>query len=140
MKTLGDLLNTFKKEPTLKDWLNNELLAEEFDETLGYFDLSDKGLESYYHPEVHWICTDTRVGIKFFYLFDKLVAISFQQARKSDEVIEWTSEEAFKETRAWFRKVRQEQEEPLNPKLFDLSEDISSYIEAKNFNDTYSRF
>jgi len=46
-----------------------------------------------------WICTDTRVGIAVYVFDNKIVATSFQSARKSDEQINFVSGDAYHEVK-----------------------------------------
>ena len=50
----------------------------------------------YYH---RWICTDTEVGIRVWYLDDEPVCISWQPYRKSNETFGWISKDKFNEVR-----------------------------------------
>jgi hypothetical protein len=42
-----------------------------------------------------WICTDTRVGFSLICLNDEVVALSWQNARKSGKHVEYISKEAY---------------------------------------------
>lgn len=75
-------------EPYYQDFASNEFGI--------YSNLNqpwDEGrLKSYSYAK--WLCTDTGVGGRIYFLDDEPVAISWQQARKSSEDIEWISKEA----------------------------------------------
>lgn len=61
-----------------------------YDGTFDYTKFSERVSQA---DLVTWICTDTGVGIYAYYFDDKLVAVSFQPARKSYISLEWVSRE-----------------------------------------------
>ncbi len=48
-----------------------------------------------YFSDLNWVCTDTTVGLRFYFLGDECVCASFQPGRKCDEQFEWVSQEAY---------------------------------------------
>jgi hypothetical protein len=59
---------------------------------------------------VKWICTDTWVGTRVYYLDDKPVCVSTQTARKSDEKFNWVSQEAFDKVVEYVESLRDKSE------------------------------
>lgn len=57
----------------------------------------------YYH---RWICTDTEVGIRVWYLDNKPVCISWQPYRKSGEEFGWISEEDYNNVKKYVYSLR----------------------------------
>lgn len=56
----------------------------------------------YYH---RWICTDTEVGIRVWYLDNKPVCISYQPYRKSSETFGWLSKDDFNNVREYVNSL-----------------------------------
>lgn len=52
----------------------------------------------YYHK---WTCTDTVVGIKVYYLYNKPICISYQPYSKSQERFMWISKQDFEKTKKY---------------------------------------
>jgi hypothetical protein len=67
-----------------------------------------------------WICTDTRVGLAFYFLDGEPVATSWQQGRKCDENIDFFSNEAAEKVREWLLSMA----EADQPPIADLNEQI----------------
>lgn len=47
------------------------------------------------HPLTTWICTDTEVGLYYYTLYGKTVAVSYQPARKSDKFLYFIDNDKF---------------------------------------------
>lgn len=78
---------------------------------------------------VRWICTDTWVGRRV-YLFDgEPIAVSYQSARKSDEYIEFLSNEAAIKIRNFLFELKGEEERPE----FDIADQEKEIEEFYNF-------
>jgi hypothetical protein len=63
----------------------------------------DERLESYWFAS--WICTDTEVGFKAYFLDNEPVAISTKKYRKSNEEFKWVSKEAYKNVKDYLMSL-----------------------------------
>lgn len=77
------------------NWTNLENIAAEFD-IYEYLNDENERLKSYSYAK--WLCTDTHVGGMVYFLDDEPVAVSWQDARKSDEIFQWISKETHQKT------------------------------------------
>lgn len=63
---------------------------------ISYYDCNEEFAHRVKKYWIHsWRCTDTTVGLAAYYFDDNLVAISSQSCRKTDEMIQITSIEAY---------------------------------------------
>ncbi len=76
--------------------------------------------------KANWICTDTRVGIRVYYLDGEIVCISSQIGRKYPEEFEWVSEKTFKNVRD-FILSKIDLTEFCN-KIVDWTQNVSSWV------------
>jgi hypothetical protein len=106
---LRDIINNVDKSNP--DWVNYDTISNEFDIYGVWFDgdSDDDPLKSYY--AIKWLCTDSWVGMRVYFLHDEPVCISTQQGRKSDEEFEWLSVEAKDKTRDYLRSLVDEDNE-----------------------------
>jgi len=102
---------------------------------------SDLGLDSYsscfYEDEVQqrvkkvwlerWLCTDTMVGAAAYFLDKELIAISWQPARKSDEVFDYASAVSRKKMKDFLISFQVEDEFTIA----DLDEEIPAHYTPK---------
>jgi hypothetical protein len=86
----------------------------------------------YYH---RWICTDTEVGIRVWYLDNEPVCISWQPYRKSNETFGWISKEKFNEVRNYALSLK---DDNLDVDIVD-DETINNVVEKFNSID-YKKF
>jgi len=107
--TIRDLVNRIdKNNKQLQSTPNWEELADVFRiNNLNYS--NDERLKSYY-LKAH-LCTDSYVGIKTYFLDDKLVAISNQVGRKYSEEFGFVSQEAAIELKKYLLSLVEEEEE-----------------------------
>lgn len=92
MTTVSELIKSFNPATARKEEASFELFAKIFE--LSYWDYSQQFPDLMVKHWVYsWICTDTRVGLAFYYLNDELVAISTQTGRKSTENVMFISSE-----------------------------------------------
>lgn len=118
---IRDIINNVEKSNRTQAWVSVEELATELG--LGYGDYaSAERLTSYYFGS--WMCTDTTVGYKVYFLDDKPIAVSYQGGRKSDENFYWISEEIAMEVRSYIISLLEEKEDSLNVSISNLDEDI----------------
>lgn len=125
MKNFNYFLNRVKKEPKYACYIDISKLASEL--RLSLWDYQDEDnfpeLKAYFSPDSNWICTDTWVGLRFYFFNDVCVAISYQPGRKYDEEFEWLSLEAANEVRDFIWKRSQNKVEDV--KIIDQNEDWS---------------
>lgn len=125
----------------LKDIISNLDKSEQNEDRSIVWDLEDMGVEvglqlecgthqnmNDYKLKCYWIanhyCTDTFVGYRAYFLEDKFVALSYQPARKSDEVYEWVSKEAFIKVRNYILSLQVEESVDFPEKFLDMEEDF----------------
>lgn len=117
---LRDIIKNIDKSSKTSDWVEVETLVSELG--LPYGDYQEQTrITSYYFGS--WICTDTEVGYKVYFLDDKAIAVSTQTGRKYSEEIEWVSEELAIKTRDYLISLLIPKEDKLNISLVDLDED-----------------
>ena len=88
------------------------------------FDARFKGYWIY-----NWICWDTHVVLRAYFLDGKAVAISTQNARKNEEIVQFVSIAAAEEMRQFIASMTEEDTKPI----IDLNEEIdSSWFENTN--------
>lgn len=119
---IKDIINTVDKSESNSDWVDLESIAYEFDIHDAYngdYEKFQTRMKSYWF--VSWICTDTRVGGRVYFLDDIPVAVSFQPARKSDENIEWICKDYALKVKNFVIECC---EDEFNPHIADLNEDI----------------
>lgn len=75
----------------------------------------------------HWLCTDTKVGEKVYFLDGAPVAFSCQPARKSDEDIKWLSKDAYKVVEEYLESLREREEFVPTLSESDLDEDYDDH-------------
>lgn len=85
---------------------------------------------------ITWICTDTKVGLKAYYLDDILICISFQPYRKSDENFYWIGKEEYLKTRNFFLSLLDEENNINEIDSFD-DEDFEFVLNQKQLFDSY---
>ena len=79
----------------------------------------------YYHI---WICTDTDVGIRVWYLDNEPMCISWQPYRKSSETFGWISKDKFNEVRNYALSLK---DDSLDVDIVD-DETINNVVEKFN--------
>ena len=72
-----------------------------------------------------WYCTDSQVGTKVYFFDGKPVAVGHKPYRKSDEDIEWISEELFYTVREYVKSVIEEHDDKPNIDLIDLDTEMN---------------
>jgi len=123
-------IDTSKMERSFVDF--EEMCSSEFDihEWLSQPEKS-RLTYCYYHT---WMCTDTYVGIRVWYLDDKPVCISFKPYRKYDESFYWIDNNSFDETFRYALSLK-ENEKPVYQTIQDMADiaDQAVGIEYKKF-------
>lgn len=87
----------------------------------GLYWSNDTRLKSYYIKV--WLCTDTWVGEKAYFLDDELIAISYQPARKADETFEFISKEKALQLRTYLHSLVEEEEDNTQYSIIDNLDD-----------------
>lgn len=131
--TLSELLNNVKKTPQNECYPDSQKIFPGVN--ISFFDYID--LEKYtelkcYFTDAHWICTDTEVGIRAYYINDELICASCQVGRKYDEEFEFVSEESYNKLRNWVLEKIKENEESQKIPLIDFNQNIDSWIKNKD--------
>jgi hypothetical protein len=103
-------------------WVGLEQMAREVG-FLCYQEMEIPGMFSVFSPHHSWICTDTGVGLRFYFLGNECVCASYQSARKSDEVFEWVSQEAFDKVKTLVLRLINQQNDQT-PAFIDWDESI----------------
>lgn len=128
---LSEILAKLDKSKKNTEWVDsNDLrielgLQEDYDDSTPDFDDRVK---------CYWIssnqCTDTMVGMRAYFLDDKIVAISKQKYRKSDEMFYWASVTAMERVRSYLLTT------PKAPsiQLFSLNEEMGEGFTSENVN------
>ena len=89
---LKEIIKNVDKSDGNTEWVCLTTLGER---EFGIFNIEHdekKRLKAYWYAK--WLCTDSWVGSKVYFLDDKVVAISNQPYRKSDEEFKWISKTA----------------------------------------------
>jgi hypothetical protein len=106
--TIGEIVKNIDKSAKNSDWIDINKLGCEFGLNI-YVYREDLRLKSYFF--VKWLCTDTWVGGRAYFLDDELVATTFQPGRKFDEIYYWASKDAFKKTREYLLLIAYENDD-----------------------------
>lgn len=138
MTTLQQLLDTLDKSDKNKSWISIEELGQEFGLSLCGINYEGDELQSFYHQDARWVCTDTDVGLKFWFLDGEFVGVSTQEARKSDEFFQWKNQAARTKIFEWL--LENFVKDPEEPKEFELNMEIdcSSWLERKKEMDQWN--
>jgi len=122
---LQEIANNILKTTDNESWVDIDDLAYELgiNQNSYYNDYADNKLITCYFV-ADWICTDTVVGYRIYFLDGEPVAFSVQQARKSDEKFYWFSERRAHETKDYILSLTIPQKETLNVNLCSLTDDI----------------
>lgn len=86
-------------------------------------------LKAFYYQR--WLCTDTYVGRKVYFLDDEAVATSWQPARKSSEDISFISEETFKKVQNFVVETYSNEPEVSKIPLTDLNEEVGEFYQVQ---------
>lgn len=85
-------------------------------------DFEQTRLASYWIGE--WMCTDTVVGYKAYFLDNEFVAFSKQVGRKCDEEFEWASNEKAVEVKKYLISLMEEPSVEFSGVLLDMSAEV----------------
>lgn len=120
---LIDIANKIDKTKLNEDFINVIDFSEEFnyDFYSGSYIEQDR-LKCYWVE--NWICTDTLVGTKMYFLDNEPVAVSMRQARKCDEKFKWFSKDLALKVKNYLISLMKEEEKEIDFEICDLNEDI----------------
>jgi hypothetical protein len=71
----------------------------------------------------NWLCTDSWVGFRMYFLDDEPVAVSSQMGRKSDEEFKWFSKNVALKVRDYLLSLVKENNDDLNLTICDLNDE-----------------
>jgi hypothetical protein len=116
--TIRELFERVIKSPENSDDVDITTLGEEVG--LSWVDYEEQSrLTCYYASQ--WICIDTMVGTRLYFLDDEPVCMSYQPYRKSQEKFSWVSREAYNKTRTYLETFVHDY---TQPKFLQLDEEI----------------
>lgn len=110
MTTLRQILENLDKSENNECWVSygdlaeNELYIGNWWADYESPEDRDKKLKCYWIA--NHLCTDTWVGLRAYFLKGEVVAISDQKARKSSEIFDWVSEEAYYNTKKYLETYK----------------------------------
>lgn len=117
MKLIEAIQKIDKSQEETPSW---EELADQFNLYLSWS--NDERLKCYFLKR--WLCTDTLVGVRAYFLDDEFVALSTQNARKSGETFEFASKEKAKTVRDYVYNLIPEDEEEINVAILETEKEI----------------
>lgn len=126
MKNYQHYLKTLDKK--IPDWTNPEDIINLVFPGYCSYELSSlnfSGLTCYFHQDINWICTDTQVGLRFYFLDGEFLMCSYQRGRKCDEEFEFVSNEMFLKLRDYILKQFNKMETEI--KIINPKEDWSDF-------------
>lgn len=94
--TFREIANKIDKSEENTDSINFDGICEDLDISYCGWPRQER-LKSYWIT--NWLCTDTWVGLKMYFLDDEPVCVGFQSGRKSDEQFSWFSKECSEKVR-----------------------------------------
>lgn len=122
---ISEIIQTVDKNSERNKCLANwDNFASLFDMWFDYdYDKFENGLTSFFFAK--WLCTDTWVGGRVYYLNNEPVAVSWQPARKSDEDIEFLSLDAIVKVKEFMLDCRTDEDNHSNL-LTDMDKDYGN--------------
>lgn len=132
MITINEILYKIDKSKmvTQDDGSFHSMCESEFD-IYEYFDVQENELRIAYCWYHSWICTDTQVGIRVWYLDNKPVCISWQPYRKSDEQFGWISPTDFVLVQDYAESLRSSEYDENKINIID-DDAVNDIVEAFN--------
>lgn len=126
---LKDIIANLDKSDQSSDYVDLEDMMTEVNYTSSGFAWEIKQDKDNPRLKCYWIanhiCTDTWVGLRAYFLDDKLVCCSHQAGRKCDEHFEWVSLESKLQVREYIKSLDASADEVVDePSLLDMEEDM----------------
>ena len=78
---LKEVIEKIDKSKANEHWVDLQKIASEVGINDYVYD-SEERIKSYFY--ISWLCTDTHVGAKIYFLDDEAVCVSYQSARKAE--------------------------------------------------------
>ena len=119
---IKEIINTIDKSEPNSDWVDIEKIGYELGIQNTYnadYQKFESRVKAYWF--VSWVCTDTRVGGRVYFLDDIPVAVSFQNARKNDEHFEWICKDYAVDVKNFLIECC---DDDFNLTIADMNEDI----------------
>jgi len=82
------------------------------------------------YPVIHWLCTDTHVGMEALFMGDELIAVTTQEGRKCDKYYYWVSMSAQQKVRSLIIEKYLPQE--MNESIFSVEDTVESLFDRGN--------
>lgn len=121
---LKEVIEKIDKSKENECWVELTEIASEIGLNDYVYD-SEERIKSYFY--ISWLCTDTQVGAKIYFLDDEAVCVSYQSARKADEYFEWISQEAFEKVRNYILNLIS----TPNVAIVDLEEKVEEFFSVE---------
>lgn len=107
---LSEIIMNVNKSKENEQWVCLDDLCEELNISGGWGIQDEKeNMKAYWFAK--WVCTDTWVGGRVYFLYGKPVAVSWQSGRKSPENFEFISTEAADNVRKYLYSLIQEDDD-----------------------------
>lgn len=122
---LSEIFQRVKKDKRNEDYadIDDFSRAANADVYIGWSDTWNERVKGYWF--VRWLCTDTWVGRRVYFLDGEPLAVSYQSARKSDEYIQFVSEEMADKCRKFLYELHGEGEPSYD--LCDMDEEFEDH-------------
>lgn len=123
-----DAVKNVDRSPENTHEADIEEFASIFDINISWDERFGKRVKEHYIQK--WMCTDTWVGMKAYYMDDEPVAASYQSARKSSVDLQFLSKEAAMKVREFIISLQVEKEETNIP-ILDEVEEIGEFYHVR---------
>lgn len=80
-----------------------------------------------------WLCTDSWVGVRAYFLDGKIIAVSSQLGRKMGEDFAFTSKEDAEKLKAYIQSLINEEEDEIKVEILDLEQELKEFYSV-NYN------
>jgi hypothetical protein len=124
--TFKEIAEKIDKSEKNRDWIDFDHLFYEFNIPETYVDddeIRTKRLTAYWIGR--WLCTDSWVGYRMYFLDDEPVGVSTQKGRKCEEGFEWFSDEAANKVKDFLYELYKANNE-LRINITDINDDIGN--------------
>jgi len=122
VKNIELIKNVRRDEDNEDSWIDPGTFKEELDAWhLELYDFDDR-FKSYWIAR-HY-CTDSRVGLRAYYLDGEPVCGSHQGGRKCEESFEWISQEAAEKVLEYMKELAEERGQKLNVNILNPEDEL----------------
>lgn len=122
---LIELIERVDKHEANQDYFDSQTLSCEMDMFEFYME-SDR-IKVYWLFK--WLCTDSHVGGRAYFIDDELFAVSMQTGRKCPEVFEWFSKSMYDKVKLHMDELYAETLDAPTPTYMDLDQDMGDHFE-----------